>query len=93
MTAGAVAFSVNADCAGLGRCSCTALGATLEVCGFQFATGDLEVDTDGSLKSTVKDFTDFGLLPGMGIHLGDDSNAAYSFTTAYDYGFARVLAF
>ena len=65
--------------------------ATLVKVGFQFASGDLEVDMTGSLPqltTAVKDLDELGLVPGEFIYIGGDA-AAYQFDTS-GMGFARV---
>lgn len=65
--------------------------AKLVQVGYQFASGDLVVDMTGDLPqltTTVKDLTDFGLVPGEFIYIGGDS-AAFQFATS-GMGFARV---
>ena len=65
--------------------------ATLVKVGFQFASGDLEVDMTGSLPqltTAVKDLDELGLVPGEFIYIGGDA-AAYQFD-ASGMGFARV---
>lgn len=67
---------------------------TLEVCGFQFSSGDATITVSGStitLGTTTKDLTELGLVTGQPIFIGDSSNAAYSFATAASNGPARVL--
>lgn len=66
--------------------------ATVEVCGFQFATGDAQINAGGNLITTTKDLTAFGLLPGQAVWVGDKANALFQFATAADYGLARVKA-
>lgn len=68
---------------------------TAEVCGYQFASGDLTITVSGStitLGATTKDLTELGLVAGQHIWIGDASNAAYSFATAASNGPARVLS-
>jgi len=58
--------------------------ATLVQVGYQFSSGDLEVDSSGDLPvltTTTKDLTDFGLVPGEFIYIGGDS-AATQFDTS-----------
>ncbi len=64
----------------------------LRRCGYQFSAGDLEVDASGTLpflKSTTKDFTQLGLVPGEWIFVGGDS-ATDRFFRAANNGFVRV---
>lgn len=68
---------------------------TISRVGFQFAAGDLTVDADGgtnglpALKSTTKDFTQLGIIPGEWVCIGDDG-AAFKFATDGCNGLARV---
>lgn len=65
--------------------------ATLVKVGFQFGTGDLEVDMAGSLPqltTTAKDLAELGLVPGEFIYIGGDI-AASQFDVS-GMGFARV---
>jgi hypothetical protein len=68
--------------------------AKLTVVGFQFASGDVTITNSGSafpyLTATAKDLTQLGIVPGEWVFIGDSSNAAYSFATAANNGFARV---
>lgn len=70
--------------------------AKLVVCGFQFGSGEASITVTGvtwpriTRASGTKDFTQFGLIPGEWIFIGDSSNAAYSFATAACNGWARV---
>lgn len=64
--------------------------ATVEVSGFQFTVGDLDVDADGNLVSVAKDFTELGLSAGQFIWVGG-ALAANQFTNAANTGFARVM--
>lgn len=61
----------------------------IEVCGFRTAAGDLDVDADGNLTSTVLDFTDLPLTVGQVIWVGG-VETANRFATAANRGFARV---
>jgi len=65
--------------------------ATIVQVGFQFDTGDLQASDAGDLPvlaSTVKDMTDFGLVPGEFIYIGGDT-AATQFALS-GMGFCRV---
>ena len=64
----------------------------LELAGFQAAAGDLQVDSDGNLISSLFDFTSDvsgeGLVAGMFIYIGDGT-ATHSFAVAGS-GTARI---
>lgn len=64
--------------------------ASLEVTGFRFSSGDLQVDAQGNLITTTKDLTQLGLTPGQSIWIGGDL-AANQFANAANKGFARVV--
>jgi hypothetical protein len=72
--------------------------ATVDVVGFQGATGDLELDASGDLVSTSLDFTTLGLSVGAWLYLPsaaealDMGSAAYGFATAAYFGHARITA-
>lgn len=60
--------------------------------GFEFTTGDLDVDASGDLPiltTTAKDCTEFGLVPGEYLYIGGDA-AGNQFANAANSGFARV---
>jgi hypothetical protein len=63
---------------------------SVEVCGYRSAAGDLEVDANGNLISTVLDFTTLGLTLGQAIWIGGDA-ALNQFSNAENSGFARVM--
>ena len=72
-------------------------GASLKVVGFQFAAGDAEISQPGpgslpQLTSTVKDMTEFNLVPGERMFIGgDDVGAAGdAFNLAHNNERARV---
>lgn len=66
-------------------------GATVEVCGFRFASGDLQVNSDGNLITTTKDLTQLGLEAGDTIWVGGVA-AAQTFAVAANRGPARIAA-
>lgn len=66
--------------------------ATLEVAGFQGASGDIQLDASGNIISTVADFTTMGIPVGIKIWVGDGVGTAFSFATAAYYGAATVTA-
>jgi hypothetical protein len=61
------------------------------IAGVRGAAGDLEIDVNGDLISTVLDFTLLGLTPGQYIHIGG-IDVANRFFTPDNYGFARAEA-
>lgn len=66
-------------------------GAKLVAVGFEFASGDLEVDMTGSLPqltTTIKDLTELGLVPGEFVYIGGDATVTQFDTSGM--GFARV---
>jgi hypothetical protein len=63
---------------------------TLEVTGFRFADGDLEVDVDGNLITTLKDLTELNLTPGQSIWVGGEATLN-QFAVVNNKGFARVM--
>lgn len=67
-----------------------AQNASVDECGFRTAAGDLDVDANGNLTSTVLDFTTLPLIPGQGIWIGGDA-ALNQFSNAENTGFARVV--
>ena len=72
-----------------------AQNVTIEVCGFQFASGDATIDETSGVYTfgcTAKDATELGLVKGQPIFIGDSSAAAYAFATAADYGPAIVTS-
>lgn len=66
--------------------------AQLTTVGFQFDTGDLDVDASSGfprLTTTTKDLRELGLTPGEWIYIGGDT-AATAFTNVANNGFKRV---
>ncbi len=64
---------------------------TIEVAGFRFSAGDLEINADGNIVSTTKDLTELPLMRGMAIGVGGDI-AASRFAVADNKGFARIVS-
>ncbi len=66
---------------------------TISHVGFEFASGDVDVDGSGgtypALTSTVKSFLDFGLKVGEWVYVGGDLTAE-KFVTGANNTFARV---
>lgn len=70
----------------------TAQTGTISHVGFEFASGDVDIDATGTLPalvSTVKDLTTLGLTIGEWVFIGGDL-AAQQFVSALNNGFARV---
>lgn len=65
--------------------------ATLEVAGWRGASGDIGIDVNGNLTSTVADFTTMGLTVGQSIWLGGSAVGTTFAATAYR-GFAIITA-
>lgn len=61
------------------------------IAGWQGAAGDLEIDSDGNLISTTKDFTQLNLTVGQFIWIGGETSATRFFETE-NRGLARVEA-
>jgi hypothetical protein len=64
---------------------------SVDISGFRFAAGDLDVDADGNLVSTVKDFTELNLTLGQFIWVGGELTIN-QFSNAENTGFARVVS-
>lgn len=65
--------------------------AEVAICGIRGAAGDIEMDANGDLISTVLDFTTLGLVVGQRIHVGG-VDVTNQFFTAANNDFARVKA-
>ena len=66
-----------------------ATSARVDVVGVQGASGDIELDSDGNLVSTILDFTTLGIEVGQSIYIGGGTTAT-DFATAGYTGLARV---
>lgn len=69
--------------------------ATVEICGVQGTSGDIQVDSSGDLISTTLDFTTLDLTVGQAIWVGgvaDATRFGTSASPATERGFARVTA-
>ena len=66
-------------------------GATVEVCGVQGALGDIQIDIDGNLISTVLDLTTLGLYAGQWLAIGGATTAT-RFATADYNGTAKIVS-
>lgn len=64
--------------------------ATVEVAGFRGASGDIKLDVNGNLTSTVADFTTMGLVAGQWIYVGGVPGSAFAFATSGYSGFAKI---
>ena len=65
--------------------------ATVEVCGFRGASGDIQVDANGDLIATILDFTTLDLTVGQVIFVGGEITVN-QFADANNQGFARITA-
>lgn len=63
--------------------------AEVMIAGVRGAVGDLEIDANGDLISTVLDFTTLGLTKGQVIHVGGP-DALHQFSEEDSLGFARA---
>lgn len=63
--------------------------AEVSIAGVRGAVGDLQINGNGDLISTVLDFTTLGLTRGQQIHIGGP-DALNQFASADNLGFARV---
>jgi hypothetical protein len=63
---------------------------SVEVCGVRTAAGDLDIDADGNITSSVLDFTSLPIEAGQAIWIGGDA-AINQFSTAANAGFARIV--
>lgn len=61
------------------------------IAGVRGAAGDLEIDANGDLISTVLDFTTLGLTVGQTIHIGG-TDVTNRFFEVENFGLARVTA-
>jgi hypothetical protein len=80
LVAGSNATTLNVATATTVAESASAGDVTIEVCGFQFAAGDLEVNASNNLITSSQDVTVFGLVPGQPILVGG-STAGTQFAT------------
>lgn len=81
----AVSTLANSETPTLGQ------NASVAVVGVRGASGDITLDANGNLTSTVLDFTTLGLTVGQFIKVGGALSANQFATTAYN-GTARVMA-
>ncbi len=63
----------------------------VEVAGFRGASGDIGIDVNGNITSTVADFTTMGLVVGQVIYVGGAPGTAFSFAAGYT-GFVKITA-
>lgn len=68
--------------------------ATLDVAGFQFSAGDLDLDGDGNFVTVTKDFTTLGLQVGQFGYIPNSAEVdpPYCFANDAYYGFFEVVA-
>jgi len=61
-----------------------------EVAGFRGASGDIGIDVNGNITSTIADFTTMGLNVGQVIYVGGAPGTAFSFATAGYGGYVKL---
>lgn len=66
--------------------------ATVEVAGFRGASGDIGLDVNGNLTSTVVDFTTWQLVAGQDLYVGGVPGTAFAFATSGYSGVAEVVS-
>lgn len=65
---------------------------TIRRVGFEFASGEADIDVSGTLpalETTTKDLTELGLIPGEFVFIGDDG-ASNQYDSATNNGYMRV---
>lgn len=67
--------------------------AIVEVCGFQFSSGDFKIDANGDFTTTTKDLTQLDLNEHQFVYLGgqDEVDPPHCFGNAEYYGSAEVI--
>lgn len=89
---GLVTSSASGSVTRAGLAAATGQSGIISRVGYQFASGDAEIDASGTLPrlvTTTKDCTELGLIPGEFAFLGGDL-AAEQFATAANNGWVRV---
>jgi hypothetical protein len=87
---GAGSIATEIKTAGLAVQASVPSNATVEIAGYRGQSGDIELDADGNLISTLADFTTWGLNPYQWVSIGDPNDATHSFAIADFIGSARV---
>lgn len=62
----------------------------VEVAGFRGASGDIQIDVNGNITSTVADFTTMGLNVGQVIYVGGVPGTANAFATTGYGGYVKI---
>lgn len=65
--------------------------ALVEVAGRRCASGDIEIDANGDLVSTLLDFTTLRLQTGQFLGIGNPNDATHRFAIAANSGYVRIL--
>jgi len=89
---GLVTASASGSVTRTGLVAATGQSGIVSRVGYQFASGDAEIDASGvfpRLVTTAKDCTDFGLIPGEFCFLGGDASIT-QFATVANNGWVRV---
>lgn len=90
--AGTVTLNTSVAASGLAAEASPPAASKITVVGFQFTSGDLNVDASGTwpaITSTTKTLTELGLIVGEWVFIGGDS-ASENFVTDANNGFKRV---
>jgi hypothetical protein len=88
VTTASIAAEIKA--AGLAVEAAPPLNVTVELAGWRGAVGDIGLDVNGNLTSTVADFTTMGLFVGQWIWVGGTAGGVNAFATAAYRGWVRI---
>ena len=98
VSAGSGAAFVNVPTGSLVAEAAAPANAELEIAGYQFAAGEIQIDVDGNITSTGKDLTTLGLQLHQFVYLPSQAEATamgdikYATDNAAYHGFAEVIA-
>jgi len=91
VAAGSTPTSIKVPTASLVAEASPPANVMLEVAGIQGASGDFEIDANGDLISTLRDFTTLNLSVGQFIKIGGTATNTF-FATAANNAYARIDA-
>lgn len=94
VTTGSTSTAIKVPTATLVAEASPPANATVDFAGFQFASGDLQIDSNGDLITSVKDLTSLGLSVHQWIYLASEleQDSPHVFADDDNYGFAEVIA-